>query len=209
MSTTVHLGVYDGLADWEVGYAIANIHTPVWHDGGYEVVTVAESIGSVTTMGGLRITPDVALSEVRAGDSDMLILPGGRAWETGGGTAFASAAGGWLDAGVPVAAICGATLGLAAAGLLDERSHTSSALEYLTQAPTYRGSALYRDAPAVTDGDLITAGPSNPIEFAQHVFARLGLMTPDVLEAWYGLFKTGDAKHFGELLAARQATQAA
>jgi putative intracellular protease/amidase len=50
----------------------------------------------------------------------MLILPGGTAWDEGKN-----------GEGVPVAAICGATAGLARAGVLDTRRHTSNALEYL------------------------------------------------------------------------------
>lgn len=51
-------------------------------------------------------------------------------WDVCGGT-FAAAARRFLDAGVRVAAICGATAGLARASLLDEGSHTSAAAEYL------------------------------------------------------------------------------
>src|SRR5215469_14907717 len=76
MSKLVHLAVYDTLADWEVGYAVANINTPAWHDGGYEVVTVAETLEPVTTMGGLTIQPAQALAELDPSVSQMLILPG-------------------------------------------------------------------------------------------------------------------------------------
>ena len=99
---------------------------------------------------------------------------------------------------MPVAAICGATFGLARAGLLDERRHTSNAREYL--APSgYRGAALYRDEPAVTDRDLITASGVMPVDFARAIFARLEVFPPKVLDAWYGLHKTGEARSFHEL----------
>jgi putative intracellular protease/amidase len=205
MTKTVHLAVYDTLADWEVGYAVANINTPVWHDGGYQVVTVTETADPVTTMGGMCIAPAMTLNDLRAQDSELLILPGAMTWDTGGNRRFAGAARSFLDAGVPVAAICGATYGLADEGLLDGREHTSSALEYLETASNYRGRDEYRDEPAVTDRDLITAGPANPVDFARHVFARLGLMTHDVLEAWYSLYRSGDARFYEKLVAARHA----
>jgi putative intracellular protease/amidase len=204
MSKLVHLAVYDTLADWEAGYAVANINTPAWHDGGYQVVTVAETLEPVTTMGGLTIQPAQALAELDPSVSQMLILPGASTWDTGGNRPFAAMARRFLDGGVPVAAICGGTLGLAAEGLLDGRAHTSSAPEYIA-ASGYAGAARYRDEPAVTDGDLITAGPASPVEFARHIFARLGLMPQRVLGAWSGLFSTGDARYFSELLAARAA----
>lgn len=209
MTKTVHLAVYDALADWEVGHAVANINSPVWHDGGYQVVTVAETTEAVTTMGGVRIEPAMALSELRAEDSTMLIMPGAGTWDAGGNLAFAAAARDFLDAGVPVAAICGATYGLAAAGLLDDREHISGAVEYLQSTDGYHGASNYRDEPAVTDGDLITAGPTDPVEFARHVFARLDLMSPDVRDAWTQLFGSGDPGAFDKLTAARQAELAA
>jgi putative intracellular protease/amidase len=209
MHRTVHVAVYDTLADWEVGHAIANINTPIWHDEDYRVVTVAETSDVVTTMGGLRIQPDVKLQDLRAEDSEILILPGASTWDTGGNAAFAEAARDFLSHGVPVAAICGATFGLANAGALNDRDHTSSALAYLEQAAGYEGREHYRDERAITDDNLITAGPADPVPFARHVFARLGLFTPPVLEAWSGLYGTGDARYFGDLMAARPSGSAA
>jgi len=199
---TVHLAVYDALADWEVGYAIAHIrgsfgqHAP----GRYDVKTVGPSLAPVTTMGGMRILPDLALADLNPADSAMLILPGAYSWETGDNAAFGVTARAFLDAGVPVAAICGATGGLAREGLLDDRDHTSSALEYLS--PTgYAGAAHYRDVPAITDGNLITAGPTAPVEFAREVFAKLDIYTPEILKAWYRLYGEQDASAFFELAA--------
>jgi len=88
---------------------------------------------------------------------------------------------------VPVAAICGATASLAHGVLLDGPRHTSNAREYLA-ATQYRGAGLCEDAPTVTDGDLITASGTAPLEFALHIFRRLGYYTPVVLDNWYELF---------------------
>lgn len=200
----VPVAVYDTLADWEVGHAIAHIrsaayqHTP----GRYEVVTVAESGEPVTTIGGMRILPDLTLDELDPAASAMLILPGAASWDLPGGNAkFAAAARKFLDAGVPVAAICGATFGLAREGLLDERDHTGAAAEYLA-ASGYAGGAHYREAAAVTDRNVITAGPTNPVEFAREVLAMLNVYTPEVLDAWYRLFAHSDPTAFPILMAA-------
>ena len=53
------------------------------------------------------------------------------------------------------------------------------------------------------------AGSAHPVDFAWHVFARLGLVPPTVLDAWHGLFSTGDARYFFELAAARAASSPA
>ena len=190
MKMKVHVGIYDDLADWEIGHAIAHIRSPQWQHapGRYDVVSVGLTLEPVTTAGGMRQLPDIALADLNPADSAMLILPGSGAWHAEGRlTAFARAARSFLDAGVPVAAICGATYGLAAEGLLDDRDHTSGAAEYLA-ATGYAGAAHYRDAAAVTDRGLITAGPTAPVEFAREVLAALDIYRPDVLDAWYRLF---------------------
>jgi putative intracellular protease/amidase len=202
---TVHVYVFDTLSDWEPGYAVAGINNPQFHvhPGQYRVQTVAIKPTPIVTMGGIRIAPDLTLDEVSPADSAMLILPGGVTWDQGGNTEAVDAAASFLKAGVPVAAICGATAGLARGGLLDARRHTSSIKAYL-EATHYRGAHLYEDSLAVTDGDLITASGLAPLEFAQHIFRRLGLYRPAVLDAWYSLFKTGDLKYYNSLLQTAQ-----
>jgi putative intracellular protease/amidase len=68
-------------------------------------------------------------------------------------------------ADVFLAAICGATAGLARAGLLDNIPHTSNALEYL-QVLNYGSAALYQHQSIVTAGNVITANSTAPLEFA-------------------------------------------
>ena len=100
-----------------------------------------------------------------------------------------------------MAAICGATAGLARAGLLDNTKHTNNSLDYLA-ATHYKGAIHYKDAPAVRDGNLITASAMSPVDFAKEIFSCLGVYDDDVLDAWYGLFKTGDGKYFEQLMKA-------
>jgi putative intracellular protease/amidase len=150
-------------------------------------------------MGGVTVVPDLALDELSPADSAMLIVPGGGGWEAGGHTGFPLKAGEFLDAGAPVAAICGAVFGFAAAGLLDDRDHTGAAAEYLAMSG-YRGGARYRDADAVRDRGLITAGPTDSVAFAREVIAELGIWQPAVLDAWFRLFSRSEAAAFGELM---------
>jgi putative intracellular protease/amidase len=103
-----------------------------------------------------------------------------------------------------VAAICGATAGLARAGLLDQRQHTSAAAEYL-KATGYAGGDYYVDERAVVDGDLITAGPQSPVQFARATLGRLGLASEQTLEAYEALFHRGDPTAFPILMQAQHA----
>ncbi len=202
-TTAVHVAVFDTLADWEIGYATAHIRRDQWQrePGRYSVVTVGPTREPVTTMGGLRITPDIALAELRPDDSAMLILAGGDRWAEASMAGFRAAARRFLAAGVPVAAICGATFGLALEGLLDDRAHTSNAAEYLTYSG-YAGGDRFVTEPAVTDGDLITASAVAPVHFAQAVFSRLGLYEPGVAASWFKLYGERDPAGFFELMSA-------
>ncbi|MFD3538812.1 DJ-1/PfpI family protein [Streptomyces sp. NPDC058662] len=201
----VHLAVYDTFADWETGHTTAHLT-----QRGHGIRTVGPVAGApVTTMGGVRVQPDLALADLRPEDSALLILTGASLWDTGDALApFAAKARQFLDAGVPVAAICGATAGLAREGLLNDRAHTSGASFYLAPQPGYTGAEHYVEADAVTDGDLITAGPTEPVAFAREVFARLGVYKPDVLDAWYRLFHDSDASAYPILMAAAEAGDA-
>ena len=202
----VHVFVFDGLADWEMAYTVTGINYDQFQvePGRYRVQTVSLQRRSIVTSGGIRIEPDLALDRLVPHDSALLILPGGMAWAAGQNTEAVDVARRFLDAGVPVAAICGATLGLARGGLLDHLRHTSNTRDYLA-ATQYRGVSLYEEAPAVTDGNLITAPGTAPIDFAYHIFQRLNLYRAPVLDAWYGLYKTGKPEYFDALMQAANA----
>jgi putative intracellular protease/amidase len=201
LSMIAHIALYDTVADWEYGHLLAELRTGRFTGTPFEIVTVAESAGPITSMGGVRMLPDITLAELDPADSALLILPGAELWDQGGGEAFAEAARRFLDAGVPVAAICGATAGLARAGLLDSRRHTSAAPEYLAYTG-YAGGEHYVDARAVVDGDLITAGPDSPVQFARAALERLGLVSDERLEAYEAVFHRSDASAFPALMAA-------
>ncbi|MCL6736240.1 DJ-1/PfpI family protein [Streptomyces neyagawaensis] len=198
-SAPVHLAVYDTYADWETG------HTTAWlARAGHEIRTVGPTGTPVRTLAGVRIQPDTALADLRPEDSSLLILTGADLWDTGDDLApFARKAREFLAAGVPVAAICGATAGLAREGLLDDRAHTSAAPFYLA-ATGYKGADHYVDTDAVTDADglLVTAGPTEPVAFAREVFRLLGVYEGEVLDAWYRLFHDSDPEAYAVLEAA-------
>ena len=155
-------------------------------------------------MGGLRVLPDALVDDLDPAASNLLVLAGSEQWDAGGGTAFAAAAARFLEAGVPVAAICGATAGLARAGLLDNRQHTSAAAEYL-MATGYAGGDRYVDERAVVDGDLITAGPQSPVQFASATLGRLGLLSDRNREAYEGVFHRADPAAYPVLMQAGSA----
>jgi putative intracellular protease/amidase len=199
----VHLFVFDSMADWEASFAIAGINNPRFqrNPGRYRVITVGSTTHPITTMGGMRILPDMSLSEIDPDQSAMLILPGGDRWESRANEAAIELARTFFVEAVPIAAICGATLALARAGMLDDFHHASNSREYLA-ASGYRGGSFYCDVPAVTDEGVITASGIAPVEFAREIFRTLGLYSREALDAWYALYRFGDASRYSELLVA-------
>jgi hypothetical protein len=93
-------------------------------------------------------------------------------------------------------------MGLAAEGLLNDRDHTGNAVQQLEIMPGYTGADRFRQVRAHRSGGLITAGAASAVEFAREIFTELDLYAPEVIEAWYGLYSTGDPAWFGKLMAA-------
>lgn len=201
MPKPVHVYVFDTFADWESAFAMAGINNPEMQrePGRYVIRTFSPDGKDVTSIGGLRVHPDMALADVRPEESAMLILTGGNTWDEGGNAEAVELAKKFLAADVPVAAICGATLGLARGGVFTSRQHTSNAPEYLA-ASGYRGKSHYRKKPVVVDGPLITASSMASLEFARAIFEKLELYSPEVLEAWFNLFSTRKNEYFHELV---------
>lgn len=199
--STVHLFVFDTMSDWEYGYLIAGINNPQLQKTPrrFMVKTVSLSDEPITTMGGLRVTPDLTLGKLKPSGSVMLVLPGGIAWDMQKNKEAAQLAAEFFAKGTPVAAICGATVGLASVGVLDGVPHTSNSKDYIA-ATGYKGGAFFRNKPAVKSGTLITASAMSPLEFAREVFSTLDVYSEAVLAAWYSLHKTGDAKYFAALM---------
>lgn len=198
---TIHVAIYDTWADWEPGYALAHLASGDWQPDGkkYRIVTVGETSDPITTKGGITLTPDITIGELDPSNSAMLILPGADTWLGGGNAGFVDTASRFLAGGVPVAAICGATVGLAHAGVLNELDHTSNAPQIL-ESDAYTGHARYKSELVVTDGDLITAAGIAPVEFALAIFERLAFYNRAINDNWYLLYGQQDAAGFFGLM---------
>jgi putative intracellular protease/amidase len=201
----IYLIVLNTLADWEIGYLTAELHSKrLFSDPGVEcaIVKVGLNAEPIVTMGGMRMTPDITLDQVRMASHDLLLIPGGETWlepETLPVLEFAKA---MLDEGFRVAAICGAVEGLAQIGALDKRKHTGNDKAGMKASCTgYTGEQHYLDLPAVRDGNLVTATGLAPLEFSYEALKLLDVLRPATLEAWYQLHKTREPQYFHALMA--------
>ncbi|NFF80528.1 glutamine amidotransferase [Clostridium botulinum] len=204
MKNTVYLYVFDTMADWEIGYLSTEINSGRYYKKGLmplKIVTVGITKTPITTMGGLKILPEIELKECSVKDTAALILPGGNTWTEAIHAPIIRMAEKYLEKGIVVGAICGATIGLAMGGVLNKRAHTSNDLGYLkVVCPSYDGEKYYKQECVVTDGSLITASGIAPLEFAFHILKILDVFLPQTLDSWYNLYKTQESKYFIELM---------
>lgn len=200
----VYMYVFDTMSDWEVGYLTAELNTGRYFKKGVEplkIVTVGNNKNPITTMGGLKVLPDITVDECNLKSKDLLILPGGETWISKGNELVLSKAKEALEEGCIVAAICGATLALAKEGFLDNRNHTSNDLGFLKMVvPSYLGEKNYKAEASVRDENLITASGIAPLEFTVDVLKAMDVFEEQALNSWLNLYKTNDPKYFFELL---------
>ncbi|BAK33292.1 hypothetical protein MLP_02780 [Microlunatus phosphovorus NM-1] len=202
MTQAVVFYATDTMADWEYGYALAGFAMAEQQlPGRFRVVVASENGQPVTSMGGLQVAPAAALTDLDPDEVAALILPGAETWAEGHDAALGLARQLRAEAKV-VAAICGATYGLARAGLLNDQPHTSNAAEYVAAAPGYTGGELYREARTISDGGLITAPATAPVDFAKAIFEALQVFPQPVVDAWYGLYTTGERRFYDALVGA-------
>lgn len=188
MKKKIFVCLFDGFADWEIAYLTPEIRK----NKDFELVYFSKEGESVVSMGGLRISPASSLAEIDVDDVEMLILPGGEAWENDENDYLDSLVTNLFEQGRTIAAICAATAYLGKKGFLDNLKHTSNDLNYLKHvAPEYLGDSNYIDSPAVTDENIITANGVAPIEFAKEIFFRVQLNNIRDIENWFQLFKYG------------------
>lgn len=188
MKPKAYLLVFDTLADWEPGLAMAEINK----SGRFEVKTVGLTKETVTTMGGIRIVPDITIDQVNPDDTAIFILPGGDMWEQKTDERIALLLDQLHSRRVVVAAICGATLELARAGLLKAARHTSNALAYLkAMVDSYDADDKYTDQLAVSDNLVITASGLGSVEFAYEIIRHLEIYNEEDLSVWFDMFKHG------------------
>ncbi|MCC3866255.1 glutamine amidotransferase [Terrisporobacter petrolearius] len=199
-----YLYVFNTMSDWEVGYLTAGLNTGRYFKKGLDpinVITVGIDKDPITTMGGLRVIAEISMDECSLHSEDVLILPGGETWTWEVHEPILEKAKEALEKGTLVAAICGATLGLAKKGLLDSSYHTSNDLEYLKMTvPNYYGETYYKREVAVNDKNLVTASGIAPLEFTVEVLRLLNVFKPEVLNLWLNLYKTHESKYFFELM---------
>jgi|GEM_PF-4119910 len=115
MRKKIAVFLFDGFSDWEISYFAPEINKSELFD----LVYFSTNGDRVTSMGGLNVTPTVSLGELDGGSVDLLVVPGGTAWERGENGEITDLVNKCFENGKPIAAICAATSFLGQLGLLD------------------------------------------------------------------------------------------
>lgn len=197
---TKRIAVYatDTMADWEFAYLTTHVaRARQGKPESCELQFVGDGSGSVRTLGGMPVEPDEDLRNLELEGLSILVVPGGDTYDTGHDELLKTVH--ECEArSIPVAAICGGTLVLARAGLLDRHRHTSNAPEVL-ESTGYQGQHLYQDAPAVSDGGVITAAGIYPVQFTTAVLREIELFPDGLTDAWEELY-LGNPEAFPRLM---------
>lgn len=202
MKNIIYIYILDTLADWEIGYILQAVSLQnMLKEPKYTVKTVARTKQPIKTLGGLTITPDCTLEEIEQNKIAALLLSGANTWTDNEQKPVLNIVVSYIQNGILVGAICGATLALAELGILNNHFHTSNSLEYLTYfSKNYSGKAFFRDELSVADGNIITASSAGGLLWAKQIIEYLDVYPSDTSEAWYQYYMTGNAKYYAELL---------
>ena len=169
-----------GFADWEYAL-IGGTGGPFY---GLDIQYFAPVAGEIRSQGGLTAVVSRSLDEISAWQPEALVIVGGTIWETGEAPDVGKVIKAQHDGGAVIAGICGGTLALARAGLLNAVPHTSNDSEFLKHnAENYTGSEHYRgSASAISKDRVITAPGTAPVSFTAAVFESVGLDQETVLQ---------------------------
>jgi putative intracellular protease/amidase len=169
-------------ADWET--ALINGAGRSFY--GFETRYATPDGAPVTSMGGLRVTPDMGFAELDPKTFDVLLICGGEGWRKGAEVGDIAARA--HAAGKVVGAICDGVWALAKTGLIDTRPHTGNGAKEVADSG-YAGQDFYSDAPgAVTSDGIITAAGTAPVAFMAAVMTALGKGNAE-LDYYVGLHK--------------------
>lgn len=170
----------DEYADWEFA-PIAAIAKEFYD---YSTIIASPNAKPVRSIAGLLSQPEYKLEDVKPVDFDALAIIGGKIWEGDEYPDMTPLINDFLSHDKIVAGICGATLALARAGLLNTRKHTSNETGYLEQySKGYHGQKLYiKTDKAVIDNKVISASGFSPYHFTAEIFRAVGMDEEDVID---------------------------
>ncbi|MBR6808848.1 MAG: DJ-1/PfpI family protein [Clostridia bacterium] len=187
---TIFVYLYPEMADFEVVIALHRLRNA----GGFEIVTISESLDKVQSQSGLWYVPDRRIADARADDAAGLIIPGGPI--NNEQNAILPLIREMDSQGKLLAAICFGPQFLGRAGVLDRHGYTTSCTE---ESILQMGAAdpfprqNFRPGRVVRDGHVITAQGHAPVDFAAQI-CRYFSVYKDAEQEYSQLFNICDTE---------------
>ncbi len=171
--TKVAIILSQSFADWEYAL-IAGLGRPFY---GLDVQFFTPEVGQVRSQGGLSCIISQNLDEILLWSPKVVVVVGGMIWESADAPDISTLLKTWHANGYTIAGICGGTLALARAGLLNTVSHTSNDSDFLVKnAKNYKGLRHFKkSAAAIVEDRIITAPGTAPVSFTAKIFDHAGL----------------------------------
>ena len=175
------------MSDWEYAYLTTQIaEAEAQVPDRFKVLFVGESLEAVRSKGGIEVVPALTLQDVQnRTDIAAFVVPGADTYFDGH-EQLLETVNVLKENEVLLAAICGGTLALARAGVLDHCKHTSNAQGFLATV-NYANIDGYKEEDVVFDGGVITASGLAPVLFTAAVLRAAGVYPDDVVDAWLQL----------------------
>ncbi len=176
--TKVAIILTQGFADWEYAL-IAGLGGPFY---GLDIQFFTPETGEIRSQGGLTCIVSKNVNAIPDWSPKVIAVIGGMIWESEDAPNINKLLQDHHASGGSVAGICGGTLALARAGLLNENAHTSNGLDFLSKnAKTYEGAKYFQQSTAaVSKNNIITAAGTAPVSFTGKIFESAGL-DPDTV----------------------------
>ncbi|WP_157016447.1 DJ-1/PfpI family protein [Mesorhizobium xinjiangense] len=188
---TVGMIFVEGFADWEYGFLSASVVE--WFGG--RIVALTPGGGGVRSVSGLMLADCRDCRPEDNDDLNAIAVIGSDCWQAADAPDIAPLLRAVADRRGVVGGICGGTLALARAGLLENRRHTSNGRVWIADhLDSYPGQGLYRDVPhAVRDGNVVSAPGSAPASFAAEFLEALLPEREDMIVRLRALFASEHA----------------
>ncbi|MCC3357046.1 DJ-1/PfpI family protein [Bacillus sp. REN16] len=168
------LAIYDTFSEFEITVATAMLR------GTHQVVTVADSLNTITGESGLQFVPHLMYQQVDPTEYEAIIIPGGDLIHVKDTKELFQITQNFYQHNKLTAAICSGAYVLARAGVLEDKPYTVTLHQEQRNFLGCFDEEKFRYEPVVKKGNVITAQGHAYVEFALVIAEQLGALSHPV-----------------------------
>jgi len=185
--------ILDEFADWETAFLPSALNdkniTP-----SYSIKFASIDMEIKTSMGNLKVLPNLILDKINENTTDGLILIGGKSWRNQSfktECTIIELVKKFKDNNKVVGAICDAAYFLAINSLLNDCRHTVNNFDEIKDNQNYKNSESFINTNSVLDRKIITAKGDSPLHFAADVMRALGDIPEKNIDFFFNIYTIG------------------